>query len=160
MALNEEAFEALVEELQQKSFADARAAYGEKGFQRWRNPKFNGPLDDADTSAGVKGSCGDFIEIFLKFRDKRVEKASYVTNGCGSSALCGSFTAELAHGKDMEGLIGITPSTIIEAIGQLPASDKHCAKLSVMALHKALDEYLTRKVLNKKLYPWKDNTTL
>ena len=160
MALNEEAFEALVEELQQKSFADARAAYGEKGFQRWRNPKFNGPLDDADTSAGVKGSCGDFIEIFLKFRDKRVEKASYVTNGCGSSALCGSFTAELAHGKDMEELITMTPSTIIDAIGQLPAADKHCAKLSVMALHKALDEYINRKVPDKNVHPLKDRKAL
>ncbi len=150
MALNENEFEALVAELQQKSFDDARAAYGEKGFQRWRSPQFNGPMEDADASACIKGSCGDLIEIFLKFHENRVEKASYLTNGCGSSALCGSFTAELACGKSMQEIMTITPSLVLAEIGHFPAADKHCATLAVMALHKALNNYLIQKVPDKK----------
>ena len=150
MALSEEEFEALVAELQEKSFADARGIYGEKGFQRWRNPQFNGIMEDADSSACIKGSCGDAIEIFLKFHQSRVEKASYRTNGCGSSALCGSFTAELAIGKRLEEIMTITPSLVLQEIGQFPAADKHCATLAVMALHKALNEYLGKEVPDER----------
>ncbi len=149
MALNEKEFEALVAELQEKSFADARAAYGEKGFQRWRVPQFNGAMEDADASACIKGSCSDTIEIFLKIHENRVQKASYRTNGCGSSAICASFTAELAIGKRLEELMAITPSLVLQEIGHFPAADKHCATLAVMALHKALNEYLIKKVPDK-----------
>ncbi len=156
MALSEEEFEAFVAELQEKSFAEARAVYGKKGFQRWRNPRFNGVMEDADSSACIKGSCGDVIEIFLKFHQHRVEKVSYRTSGCGSSALCGSFTAELAIGKRLEEIMTITPALVLQEIGRFPAADKHCATLAVMALHKALNEYLRKIVPDERLQALKN----
>lgn len=141
MALSDDEFEALVQQLQQNSFADARDAYGDKGFARWRNPRYHEPLADPDGSSFLTGSCGDSIGIALAFRDNRVEQAAYQTNGCASSALCGSFTAELAIGKTPPELFALTTSDVLEAIGRFPREDRHCATLAIKALQHAVHEY-------------------
>ena len=146
MALTDQEFEALVQQLQKQSFEDARAAFGEKGFERWLNPLYHGPMTDADSHACIRGGCGDSMEIFLKFEDNRVKKASYVTDGCGSSALCGSFTAELAHGRDPGELFELSPENVLKTIGTFPEKDEHCAKLAIIALHEAVNRYLIEQV--------------
>jgi len=147
MSLTDQEFENIVNQLQNQSFGEARTAFGQKGFERWRNPRFNGPLPEADGKGRLKGGCGDTMEIFLKFKENRVIEAAYVTDGCGSSALCGSFTAELAHGKTPEELLELEPEHILEAIGTFPEKDKHCAKLSILALQEALNNYMIKQTL-------------
>lgn len=142
--MNDKDFETLVQQLQEQSFTEARQAFGDKGFERWRNPRFNGPIENADGFSRVTGGCGDTMEIYLKFSDNRVAQASYVTDGCGSSSLCGSFTAELAHGRSPDELLEIKPEDILETIGTFPESDHHCATLSVVALQEALDDYMVK----------------
>lgn len=134
MPMSDDAFDALVEQLQTKVFADARAAYGERGLERWRNPRFNGELEDFDAAGGLQGVCGDTIHLYLKFMDNRVEKASYTIDGCASSSLCGSFTAELAHGRDPEELLELEPEDVLNKIGTFPEGEKHCATLAIKAL--------------------------
>lgn len=150
MAMNDDAFDKLVEELQGQAFGDALAAYGDIGFERWRNPRFHGPLEDADASGGLKGGCGDTINIYLKFRHNRVEKASYTTDGCTSSSLCGSFTAELAHGRSPEELLELEPDDVLNKIGTFPKGEKHCATLAVKALQEAVNNYMISVVSKSK----------
>ncbi len=88
-----------LDNLQNEIFEEARQALGEKGFHRWRNPKFCGRMENPDGYGRVTGECGDTMEIFLKFKDNRISHASYVTNGCASSSISGSFAAELTLGK-------------------------------------------------------------
>ena len=142
MSMSDEAFDDLVRQLQSQAFADARVAYGEVGFERWRNPRFNGPLGDSDASGGLKGGCGDTIHIYLKFKDHRVERASYTTDGCASSSLCGSFTAELAHGRNPEELLELEPGDVLNRIGTFPEGEKHCATLAIKALQEAVNNYM------------------
>jgi len=141
MALSDDEFEALVQQLQQNSFADARDAYGDKGFDRWRNPRYHESIAKPDGSSFLQGSCGDSIGISLTFRDNRVEQAAYRTDGCASSALCGSFTAELAIGKTPSELFALTADDVLEAIGRFPREDRHCATLAIKALQQAAKEY-------------------
>ncbi len=142
--VSEADFDALVDKIQEESFNEARQAYGEKGFERWRNPKFNGPIEDADSHLALTGKCGDTIELFLKFEDAKVVKASYQTNGCASSQLAGSFTAELAHGRTPEGLFELTPADVLKKIGKLPDSDQHCTELAIQVLHECTNQYLVQ----------------
>jgi nitrogen fixation NifU-like protein len=135
-------FDNFVENLQQEIFEDTRKAYGEAGFQRWRNPLFQGRMKHPDVHAKVTGSCGDTMEIFLKFIENRVKDASYVTDGCGSSMVCGSFAAELALGKDPDELAEITGKTILNKIGRFPKEDEHCAYLAAETLQQALHRYM------------------
>ena len=150
MSMSDEVFNRLVDQLQNQAFAEARAAYGEVGFKRWRNPRFRGPLVDADAAGGLQGGCGDTMHIYLKFHDNRVVEAAYTTDGCASSSLCGSFTAELAHGRSPEELLELEPDDVLNKIGTFPEGEKHCATLAVKALQEAVNNYMIRVVRNDR----------
>ncbi len=134
-----------VKNLQYQVFKDAKQAYGEVGFQRWRNPLYQGRMSNPDAHAQVKGRCGDTLEIYLKFENNRVKKASYVTDGCGASTVCGSFAAEMALGCSPDKLIEITGESILQHIGRFPEEDQHCAYLAAQALQRTLNAYLVKK---------------
>lgn len=131
-----------LEKLQEEIFEETKNAYGEAGFQRWRNPLYSGRLDDATAHARITGRCGDTMEIYLKFSGDRISAASFVTDGCGASTVCGSFAAEAAMGKNPDELAAITGETILQAIGRFPEEDRHCAFLAAEALQAALHEYM------------------
>jgi nitrogen fixation NifU-like protein len=138
-------FDAFIDNLQNQIFDEAKEAFGEAGFQRWLNPKYNGRIQNCDASARVKGSCGDTMEMFLKFAGDRVQSASYVTDGCASSTICGSFAAEMAIGKDPDELAEITGEAILKKIGRFPEEDRHCAFLAAETLQEALRYYMIRE---------------
>lgn len=135
--------DAFINDLQEEIFDDAKAAYGEKGFDRWRNPRFNGKMENPDGHARIRGECGDTMEIFLKIENNRIKDAAYQTDGCASSMICGSFAAELAIGKDPDQASAITGDTILSEIGSLPESDRHCARLAAEVLQEAVGRYLS-----------------
>jgi nitrogen fixation protein NifU and related proteins len=141
-----DALDAFVTGLQERIFDETRAAYGDAGFERWRNPRFRGPLDDADAIARITGNCGDTMEMYLRFEDGRVKAAAYCTDGCGSSMVCGSFAAEMAHGRTPEGLTDITGEAILEKIGRFPEADRHCAFLAAATIQEALTVYMRGKI--------------
>jgi nitrogen fixation NifU-like protein len=133
-----------VNNLQEQIFNEAKEVYGEKGFHRWRNPRYQGRMSDADSHACVTGVCGDTIEIYLKFGNGRVAKASYFTDGCASSGICGSFAAELTIGKIPDELTDINGEAVLKAIGRLPQEDRHCADLAATAVQEALNNYMKK----------------
>ena len=140
--------DAFVDRLQEQIFTETRHAFGEAGFQRWRNPLYRGPLAEADAHAKLTGNCGDTMEIFLKFENDRVSAAAYLTDGCGSSTVCGSFAAEMAHGKHPDELMEITGEAILETIGRFPEEDRHCAFLAAETLQEALNQYMLARQEN------------
>lgn len=135
-----------VARLQDQIFEETREAYGELGFQRWRNPLYRGAMTDADGHGRITGRCGDTIELFLKFEDDRVTRATFITDGCGSSTVCGSFAAELALGKNPDELTAVTGEKILEVLGRFPKEDEHCAFLAAESLQDALDDYMHRQI--------------
>ena len=150
-------FDDFVEGLQDQIFQETRAVYGDIAFQRWLNPLYMGRLENPDGYGRVTGSCGDTMEIFLKFENGKVKNASFQTDGCGSSTVCGSFAAEQSLGKSPDKILNITGEAILEKLGGLPEEDKHCAFLSADALQEALYDYMIKqqKKLKEKL-PQKD----
>ncbi len=142
-------FDELIEKLQEQVFNEAKEAFGETGFQRWRNPLYKGALKKPDAHARVTGKCGDTMEISLKFKDNRVVEASYLTDGCGASTVCGSFAAEIAHGKTTDELADITGETILIKIGRFPKENEHCAFLAAETIQEALQNYMTRQTKKK-----------
>ncbi len=138
-------FDNFVQELQDQIYEETREEYGEAAYQRWRNPLYIGRLPDPDAHSSIKGTCGDTIEIFLKFENGHVKEASFITDGCGSSMVCGSFAAEMSMGKYPEGLFEITGEAILDKLGEFPEEDKHCAFLAAETLHKAANDYMIKK---------------
>ena len=134
-----------IDRLQSQIFDEAKGAFGEAGFQRWQTPEYMGRMQNCDASARVTGECGVTMEIFLRFAENRVQDASYFTDGCASSSICGSFTAEMAMGKDPDELTEITGGAVLEKIGRFPEKDQHCAYLAAETLQEALRCHMIRE---------------
>lgn len=148
--MDDREFEALMDKIQNEVFDEARNALGEKGFDRWRNPKYCGVMGDADRHARMKGSCGDTMEMYIKVKEGRIEQASYVTDGCSSSSIAGSFTAEMAMGKTFEEVLDMTGPDVLKVIGTFPEAEEHCAHLAVTTLKEALNSFLVDQVRGEK----------
>ena len=134
-----------VRELVEQIFEETKEAYGEIAYERWLTPLYLGSMKAHDGYALLRGVCGDSMEIFLKFERDLVKEASFQTDGCGSSGVCGSFAAEMAIGKDLEQLQEITGEVIMDRLGGLPEEDKHCAFLAAETLHEALNHYMIKQ---------------
>ncbi len=146
----EDKFDEFAKRLQEEILEQAREIYGEKGFNRWMNIKYMGVIEDPDGHARVTGRCGDTIEIFLKFNGEKVEKASFITDGCASSAICASFAVELAIGKIPDEIVEITGERILEEIGKFPEEERHCAFLAAETLQEALTNYMIKQAKRKE----------
>lgn len=132
-----------LDDLQETIFDEARGVLGDKGFDRWQNPRYRGRLPNYDVHAHALGDCGDSMDIYLRFDKDRVAEASYMTDGCGSSQVCGSFAAEMSCGKRVEELADITGEVILEKLGDMPEDDQHCAFLAAGTVQEALRLYMT-----------------
>lgn len=134
-----------VRDLQDQISEETKEAYGEIAYQHWLNPLHMGSLKDPDGYAILRGICGDTMKIFLNFEKYRIKEASFQTDGCGSSIVCGSFAAEMALGKNPDELLEITGDDILEKLKALPNDDQHCAFLAAETLQEALNDYMVRE---------------
>ena len=90
----EQGIDDFVSELKKQIDEEMKESYGEKVYRRWQNPENMGSITDPDGYACLKGVCGDTMELYLKFEKEKVKEASFQTDGCGSSQVCGSVAAE------------------------------------------------------------------
>lgn len=134
--------DAFVNELQASIYESVEQDWGEAILKRWQDPLYMGEIPNANGHAVLRGSCGDQMEIFLRFAEGRVQEASFRTDGCGPSVVCGSHAAELAQGKLPEELLDLTGDTILDILGGLPDDHVHCAHLAIATLHAAVDDYM------------------
>jgi nitrogen fixation NifU-like protein len=145
----DESVDDFVRELKKQIVVEIKESYGEKAYHRWQNIVHMESMKDPDGYAYLHGICGDSMEIFLKFEMDKVKKASFQTDGCGSSQVCGSVAAELAIGKSPDELLDITEDVIMKELGGLPTDDAHCASLAAETLQQALNDYMTKQTKNK-----------
>ena len=132
-------FDDFADLLQEQINEEVIEKYGEKVYQRWRNPRFIGKMENPSAHATVTGSCGDTMEIFLRLEQGMVKEACYTTDGCGCSAACASVACELAIGKELQDVAKVTGETILDVLEGLPEDDIHCAFLAAETLQTAVD---------------------
>jgi len=132
----------------QKEILLKNDGYGVAAFDRMLNPLYRGPFSNPDGYARVTGRCGDTMEIFLRFDKDRIKEAAFETDGCGSSAVCGSFAAEMALGKTPDELLDVTGDRILEKMGGAPEKEQHCAFLAGETLQEALSNYMIKTTSN------------
>ncbi|NQT97052.1 MAG: iron-sulfur cluster assembly scaffold protein [Candidatus Marinimicrobia bacterium] len=103
-----------------------------KNFKRLLRP---------DSKAIITGPCGDKMEIYLKIKDGKIVKITYVTDGCAPLIACGSVLTLLAQGKQIEMAYEITETDIIDALRDMSETHHHCAVLAVITLKQAIDAW-------------------
>lgn len=132
----------VIEAMQERIDEDTRAAWGEEAFRRWVDPPNRGALEVPDAAAELRGTCGDTMAMFLRFQNERVCVATFETDGCGPSVVCGSVAAEMAVGKNVEELLDITGDQVLSRAGQIPEDHHHCAFLAASVLHEAVNRFM------------------
>ena len=145
-------FDDIVNDLQEKINQETVEAYGEQGFERWRNPPHRGKPELAQFEGASTGSCGDTIRIFLHIENDVVRDAGFLTDGCGSSLISGSMAAELAMNKHCDDIATVTGEAVLEGLGGkdcLPEEDQHCAWLAANALQEAVGDYYKKTIQQK-----------
>lgn len=143
--MNEDDFEKLLEELQQKIEYEEETTYSKIVIQEYRNPSNFGIIKDPDAIGVVKGSCNDTMKITLRIEKGMVKDACFWTDGCGATIACGSMLTKTIKGKPIEEVINITSDQLTNILGGLPKEHLHCSKLAVDTLQKAIAQYHTRK---------------
>jgi nitrogen fixation NifU-like protein len=139
--------------LQEQMERDILAAYGPTVLDHWKNPRNLGLLENPDGYARLSGTCGDTMEMSVRVDGDVVAACGFVTDGCGSTVVCGSAATWLATNRNLiEALGAVTARGILELLGGLPEGDVHCAELAAETLRRALADYLAHK--NE---PWKKN---
>jgi len=131
-------FDRLVAELQHDVDEQERAIFSDKVIAEARNPTHAGRMAEPDASGIVHGWCGDTMEFFLKLDGQRIERVTFMTDGCGSSLACGNTVSKMAQGKVVEEAVQIEPEDVIAALGGLPKEYEHCAQLAVNTLREAI----------------------
>jgi nitrogen fixation protein NifU and related proteins len=121
--------------------------YRELILDYYRNPRNFGKLDPHDIDAkDLNPLCGDEIEMQIRVSsDKdKIEEIKFIGKGCAISQASASMLTEMAKGKPLEWVKGLSREDILKMLGTSdlgPARIK-CAMLSVKVLKTGVYGYL------------------
>lgn len=116
--------------------------YQEVILEEYSNPKHKGQLDDADVKiTQTNASCGDEIEVFVKFDQtkEKIDKVSWRGVGCAISMAAASLVSELILDKTPQQILAIQQSDVENLLGieEITPGRKKCLMLALKAFQKA-----------------------
>jgi nitrogen fixation NifU-like protein len=141
--MSEENFDVFFAKLQKEIMEKEIKEFNEYIVNLFHNPKnFGKPPDEEITiSQKYKGPCGDSMLFFLKINGNIIEKANFITTGCGASLATACQTTLLIEGKSLSFAEALKPEDVDSALEGLPEDHKHCAELAIKTLRKAINKY-------------------
>jgi nitrogen fixation NifU-like protein len=120
--------------------------YSEMVMDHFMHPRNVGEIENPD-GIGEEGNpvCGDMMTFYIKVKDNRLEDVKFKTFGCGAAIAVSSMVSEMAMGKTLDEALKITPASVAEQLQGLPKNKFHCSNLGAQALHKAIEDYLSKQ---------------
>lgn len=123
------------------------AFYSEKVMEHFTNPRNVGEIKGADGIGEVGNPvCGDMMTFYIKVNNNKIEDVKFKTFGCGAAIAVSSIVSEMAFGKTIEEVMALTNADVAKALGGLPPNKMHCSNLGADALHKAIENYKSKKL--------------
>lgn len=103
-----------------------------------QSPRNRGPLESF-TNYGVSGVPGDgpYVEIWLVIEKGTIRDAAFRSPGCPSSTAAGSMLCDLARGRSVATIEGLTGTDLLVVLGGLPEGKESYAEMAVGALKNA-----------------------
>jgi len=132
----------VADEIQKAILDDARRVYSEKVIDHFLHPRNVGDIKDAGGFARVMGPCGDTMYIYLRIDGQSISDAKFMTDGCGTTIVCGSVVTDMVRGKEIKEASKIRHTHVLEVLGGLPDADVHCSVLAVDTLRAAIENCL------------------
>jgi nitrogen fixation protein NifU and related proteins len=131
-------FDSWVAALQQAILEHEQALFSAKVLAEAREPHSLGVMNECDGYGLVVGPCGDTMEFFLQRDGERIERASFMTDGCGPTVACGSMLSRMVQGKRLAEAAAVEAAELVLALDGLPPEHVHCATLAVSTLRQAI----------------------
>jgi nitrogen fixation NifU-like protein len=121
-------------------------------MDHFMNPRNVGEIENADGIGEVGNPvCGDMMTFYIKVDDDdRLEDVKFKTFGCGAAIAVSSMVSEMAKGKTLDEALKIGRQDVAEQLGGLPDNKMHCSNLGADALHKAIEDYRSKKPAQKE----------
>ncbi len=120
--------------------------YSEKVMEHFMNPRNVGEIGHPDGIGEVGNPvCGDMMTFYIKVKDDRLEDVKFKTFGCGAAIAVSSMVSEMAKGRTLAEAMKITPESVADKLEGLPKQKLHCSNLGAQALHKAIEDYLSKQ---------------
>jgi len=118
-------------------------------LDHYENPRNYGEMAEADVHVeGGNPGCGDLITIYIKVKDGRLAKVSYVGEGCTISQAAASMLTEMVQGKTIEELQELDHQVLVEVLGEESVNTRpRCATLGLDVLRAAVKEYRKKQLL-------------
>ncbi len=123
------------------------AIYSDTVMDHFTNPRNVGEIENPDGIGEVGNPvCGDMMTFYIKVDEQeRLSDVKFKTFGCGAAIAVSSMVSEMAKGKTVEDALKISRNDVAEQLGGLPQQKMHCSNLGADALHKAIEDYLSKK---------------
>ena len=124
-------------------------AYSKELLDHYENPKNVGSMDKESEQVGTglvgAPACGDVMKLQIKVNNKGViEDAKFKTFGCGSAIASSGELIDMLKGKTLEEAKNISNQEIVDIL-ELPAIKIHCSVLAEEAIHRAIDDFKSRR---------------
>ena len=130
--------------------ADILKTYTKETLKHFKNPHNMGEIKNPEGTGRVGNPvCGDVMELQLKIEKRNnkntITDAKFQTFGCGAAIATSSMLTDMIIGKTVQEAEKVTNKMIIDALGGLPQTKKHCSVLAEEALQKALKSFHATK---------------
>lgn len=125
------------------------SGYSDSAIEYYENHLNVGSIEKTNAHSTFTGPCGDTMEIFLKIKSNVIIDAKFQAIGCAGSFVSGSALSEMIKGKTVKDVDRLNENDVLIHLGKMPSQKGHCARLAVLTLKKAIEQYKTRKK-NKK----------
>jgi len=136
------------------------ALYRDIILDHYRSPRGVEPLDSADVcTRGSNPSCGDELQVQLKIKDGKIERAAVKARGCAISVASSSMLTEviegmtldeaveygekirkMMHGEELPDDIDLGDLDALKGVRKFPVRVK-CAMLAWVAMLDAIRKY-------------------
>ena len=146
--MSKDEFDEFVNKLQKEIIDIELKDFNERIIELFHNPRNWGkpPNDEITESHIYEGPCGDTMQFFLKIKNNKIDKANFITDGCGATVACGSQTTMLIEGRSLEFAENLKSKDIEMALNGLPEDHKHCAELAIRTLRRLIEKYKYKKI--------------
>ena len=134
----EKFFDKRAQELQVLILAEDRKIFSPRVIDNYLKPRNLKEISDPHGSSVITGPCRDTIYMGLKIVKDRIVEIGFLTDGSGPTVACGSILTQLVLFKTITEAAALDQEALLRALGGLPESHLHCAKLAVDALRQAL----------------------
>jgi nitrogen fixation protein NifU and related proteins len=104
-------------------------------LEHFRNPRNAGELPNADAVVEVSNPvCGDILKLAVRLEGNRIVEARFLCRGCTTAIACASLLTEQLLTRTLAESQSVSPESISNALGGLPAATFHGAQLAADAL--------------------------